>query len=104
MDWENAERTSWVIPGTPPLYTLLHIHVDRKTTPTSDVDKNSKNLDKQNSSSIFSTQDSSLIGPTDVSHGKYLIALSPSAQTWISLKVAGILYGQVEAKVAEMQF
>ena len=26
MDWENAERTSWVIPGTPPLQPLEHIY------------------------------------------------------------------------------
>ena len=68
---------------------MQHYGADRKTTPTSDVNTNSKNMAKQTVSQYSSTQASTLIGPTDVSLGKILIALSPSAQTWISLEVAG---------------
>ena len=49
-------------------------------------------------------QDSTLIGPTDVSLGKCLIALSPSAQTWISLEVAGILMDKLRQKLMKWNF
>ena len=82
---------------------MCYTHDDQKTAPTSDVNTFPRTWKSKTVSQYSSMQDSTLIGPTDVSLGKCLITLSPSAQTWISLEVAGIFYGQVEAKVAEMQ-
>ena len=84
MDWENAERTSWVIHGTPTLHPLVHIHArEHQLQMLLQIQRAWQSKThilvymNKTVSQYFSMQDSTLIGPTDVSLGKCLIAPSP---------------------------